>query len=301
MIYYFDENYNFDEEKTLLESSKGKLKSSFRTCVNPENGHMIKVVFDLDPKKVSQIGDHSRQSGRDWEKDFNTKRNIRKNGCNDFSSRGTVKAIVDMDTGEKLKSVKTLGVVGNDGSRFNTSKYSKGSSDERGFGSFSKADREKMASEQNLKNAKDITTFTVGEEETRPSYKSTTNTHSTAALYNNQFNKRGRGAVRKEEQKVLDGAQYRTNNMHINNYINKMENKAKQLEPEVNASNDEDAKEYLNDLYMSIKRLKKKAEEYKDEKYGQVPTDTRYQRTVNSLSGSLSDLQYRLKELKNKK
>ena len=49
MLYYTEETYYELGDEVIMESSKGKLKSSFRTCVNPENGHMIKVVFDLDP------------------------------------------------------------------------------------------------------------------------------------------------------------------------------------------------------------------------------------------------------------
>lgn len=95
-----------DIDNFLLEASHGKLKSSFRRVVNVDNGHIIKIVFDLKSENITQAGPHYNLSPLD------VVSKITKSGHNNFASRGTVKAIVDLDTGKRLNSVTAVGILG---------------------------------------------------------------------------------------------------------------------------------------------------------------------------------------------
>jgi ribosomal protein S18 acetylase RimI-like enzyme len=99
----------YSPKELFEEKSQGKLKSSFRYGINPDNGHRIKVVFDLNPNDVKFIG-HKFDDG-DSTIDTNPDRlkKINKTGNNDFVSSGTVKAIIDEDNGTKLQSVRLIG------------------------------------------------------------------------------------------------------------------------------------------------------------------------------------------------
>ena len=92
----------------FTESSNGKLDFSFRYGINVENGHKIKVVFDLKPESLESMG--SFDGKRDW-REFNIEKikNIRKIGNNNFLSKATVKAIIDEDTGKKMHTVHMIG------------------------------------------------------------------------------------------------------------------------------------------------------------------------------------------------
>jgi hypothetical protein len=89
------------------ETSHGLLKSSFRYGVNIENGHRIKIVFDLDVANIKFTGHDF--GGDATNKTYDANKNISKKGNNDFVSIGTVKAIIDEDTNERLQSVKIVG------------------------------------------------------------------------------------------------------------------------------------------------------------------------------------------------
>lgn len=193
--YYENYRNQMTYDDYFQEKSHGKLNNSFRIAVNPENGHYIKIVFDLNPESILQVGDHAWQNGRDYEKDRKIINNIKNTGNTNFSSMGVIKAIVDLDTKQSLKSVKTVGVIGNDGTRLtvpdqfvddkipNDEKYS--------FSAYPVKTREQIAKHLKI-NAKDAITFTVGQTEHVPSYKSTVMARSIPGLYNNQW-KAGRG------------------------------------------------------------------------------------------------------------
>lgn len=122
------------------ERSHGKLKSSFRIAKDINTGHPVKIVFDLDPESITHIGNEKSKEVREKlrkEEDQNLIKDIPNTGHNDFCSYGTVKAIIDLETKEKLDSVDAYGFVG-------------------------KADNKDSAR-----------TYKVGEKEEIPSYKST--------------------------------------------------------------------------------------------------------------------------------
>ena len=92
------------------ERSHGKLNHSFRYGMNVENGHKIKVVFDLEKKNIVSVGLHDNT--RDFR--LSDKKSIGRvitHGSNDFVSRGIVKAIIDEDTNQRLKKVKMVGLL----------------------------------------------------------------------------------------------------------------------------------------------------------------------------------------------
>ena len=92
----------------FIESSNGKLDFSFRYGINVENGHKIKIVFDLKPESVESMG--SFDGKRDWrESNIENIKNIRKIGNNNFLSKATVKTIIDEDTGKKMHTVHMIG------------------------------------------------------------------------------------------------------------------------------------------------------------------------------------------------
>jgi hypothetical protein len=97
----------------LMERSHRSLNTSYRIVVDDTNGHIIKLIFDLNVDDVDRIGTHMLQRDLDvtQEERDKIKRGIRKTGHNDFSSKGTVRAIIDLDTGKNLKSVKAGGLM----------------------------------------------------------------------------------------------------------------------------------------------------------------------------------------------
>lgn len=108
-VYYMNDIDQFIAEQVFEEKSQGKLKSSFRYGVNPDNGHRIKIVFDLDPKDVKFIGHHFDDKDTTVDKNPDRLKKINRVGNNDFVSAATVKAIIDEDTGSKLQSVRLIG------------------------------------------------------------------------------------------------------------------------------------------------------------------------------------------------
>ena len=51
-----DDYKSFSLDDIFIEKSHGDLKSSFRLGINPDNGHIIKIVFDLNPSDVDVMG-----------------------------------------------------------------------------------------------------------------------------------------------------------------------------------------------------------------------------------------------------
>jgi hypothetical protein len=115
---------------------------------------------------------------------LNLKKNLRKTGHNDFSSTSVIKTIIDMDTNQKLDSVRSIGAV-ND--YLHSPFYNFFSNDERSkllssgvnietseFANVPLKYREKMV-KGNLWNPPTsiISTIKVGDKENSPSYKST--------------------------------------------------------------------------------------------------------------------------------
>lgn len=115
IVDYYELYNNMSYDKFFYERSHGLLKSSFRMGINKENGHIIKLVFDLNPKDITRVGSHDDTNPIPDEEQDGIANNIRKTGFTDFASTGVCKAIVDMDTGKKLQTVKCVGIMnGND-------------------------------------------------------------------------------------------------------------------------------------------------------------------------------------------
>lgn len=92
------------------EGSHGKLKYAFRMGINKDNGHLIDVVFDLKRDNILSIGSHDDTNVvSDADAEEITK-NINKTGYPDFVSAGTVLAIIDRDTKERLNTVAIVGI-----------------------------------------------------------------------------------------------------------------------------------------------------------------------------------------------
>lgn len=281
-------------DEYMDEKSHGALKSSFRMCVNVKNGHILRIVFDLDPNKVSQIGDHTGQDQRDANRDRNIAKNITKTGHNDFSSIGTVKAIIDIDTKEHLKTATTIGIIGNGGTRFKipsdliNSKYG---DESRTFERYPVKVREEIA-RRNTTIPKDAITYTVGESEKAPSYKATMAAFSSAAVYNNQWNK-GRGTY--NPKKNCSSESYRDNS-NIKTHYNKFMTRFAALKKYKGTELDDD----LESLNSKLSRLKQRIDEASGENYGQVASDPRYKKLVNNISDQLNLLEDDAKKLKKK-
>lgn len=292
-IVYKDNYQIIAEYKEFTEKSHSNLKYAFRMAVNPHNGHFIKIIFDLDPDKVLQIGDHTQQSGRNKEKDEETRKNIRKNGSNDFSSIGLVKGIQDLDTKEQLKSVDTLGVIGaSNQTRFSVPEElrDKRLGDEQyNMFSYPVKDREKIIKTLNLDNAKDIIKFTVGEVENVPSYKATLLSKSISGVYHNQFNPKGRGDQSKS--KIYDQSIYAG--------LKSLKSRYKKVH-DVLKDNDyyEDDFDYIEKL---LNKLEEDVDKHSDEKYGQSTMHPRYSRRYSNIDSSISELEVEIKNMKKKK
>lgn len=99
-------NNNLFEEK-----SHGKLKFSYRLAINKENGHIIKIVFNLNSDDITLVGSHDDTHPIPADEQEKIIKNIKKTGFTDFASIGKVLAIVDIDTNEKLQTVKAVGIM----------------------------------------------------------------------------------------------------------------------------------------------------------------------------------------------
>lgn len=143
-----------DTDDYLDEKSHGSLKYSFRLGLNADNGHLIKVVFDLKPEDVTVVGSHDDTNPVDDDKWDSIKKGIRKTGYNDFASIAIVKAIVDMDTHQQLQTVKLSGIL--NGNQQLAEKPLK--------------EREKIVSDSKTYGGIRGTVFTVGEEEPVDTY-----------------------------------------------------------------------------------------------------------------------------------
>lgn len=88
----------FEKCEAIEEASHGKLKFDFRMAYDANNNHRLKIVYGLDGIKVTKTG-HLGQDKDTIEK------TIKKTGQLDHQSYGQkVLAIIDMETGEKLKT-----------------------------------------------------------------------------------------------------------------------------------------------------------------------------------------------------
>ena len=100
----------YSSKDLFEERSRGLLKTSFRYGMNISNGHKIKVIFDLRQDSVVSTGLHDQD--RDHRlTDKQSLRGVLTRGSNDFVSKGTVKAIIDEDTNQRLKTVKMVGAL----------------------------------------------------------------------------------------------------------------------------------------------------------------------------------------------
>lgn len=276
----------------FLEKSHSLLKSSFRIGVNPVNGHIIKIVFDLRPESILQMGDHANRQDRDYDKDNKSMKNIQKTGHTDFSSKGKVKAIVDMDTKESLKAIQVIGVVGSSPGRARMSvpaefQNKKLGEDSDTFTAYPRETREKIAQQLNIPATKGDK-FVVGEVEEIPSYKSTKSVFSTVTLFNNQW-KPGRG---------ID-----TTGMHIKKAILKL---SKEFELQIKNLKTQDKDGKLTDEIDNIVnrfnriygRISDNIKDREGENFGQVTDAPAYRRSYDNLKGLLEELQDIRSELK---
>lgn len=277
--------------KIIFERSHGDLKSSFRIAVNPDNGHYIRIIFDLDPKTVHQMGNHTN-SYRNEE----MIKNIRKTGHTNFSSRGKVIAIVDLDTGKRLNSVKTIGVIG---SNYNTTRFSvpeefydKSLSEDEidTFSAYPVKTRERIAASLKL-DPKDAITYTVGELEPKRSYKSTVASKSINGLFDNQWGK-GRGVISTQIYKSRINS-----DMNIRSAVSNLEKRLNRVETALN----DDHKDDIASMKRRIKKLKDRVELNKDEKFGQSTMDARYHEDYVSAENYLLNLEKEVKKLNNVK
>lgn len=292
---YYELYKNMSYDNFFHERSHGKLKNSFRIGVNPENGHFIKIVFDLDPSSISQVGDHANQDRRNLTRDREIANNITKTGHNDFSSRGMVKAIVDMDTKKNLQSVKTIGVIG---SNSNTTRFtvpdefidpSLGPDESTTFSAYPVSTREKIAKKLKL-NPPDAITFKVGEMEKVPSYKATIAAKSISALYNNQWRKgRGVSSSTKMSQRI-------NSDMDINKAINDIERRYNSVKSLLDMSND-DVKFYVKFFDKSINKIRQVMNSNKGDNFGQTVSDPRYNAIYTRLEEALGELEDMMKHV----
>lgn len=287
----------FDEyisESVFDEASHGSLKHSFRLCVNVENGHMIRVTFDLDPNSVVMAGDHTNQGGKAFDKLEYLKQHITKTGSGDFSSIGTVQGITDLDTGKPLTTVRTCGIIGSDPNsvRFTVPSEYMNQAKDGVFSTLPVAIREKIAASSNIKNSpKGIITFTVGQKETTPSYKSTRALSNTAALFNNQFS--AIKGFHNPDKMELRHNPYAKGNLDIKNNPNytkfsnmSMDKFMQWATPRIakldtyiqtNEKNIPRSKLWaMDDAVESFDRLKKRYEKNKNEKFNQVVSNPSY-------------------------
>ena len=184
------------ESEIFEERSHGNLKHSFRLGANIENGHKIKIVFDLNSRDVDILGNHNLQEYRNKEDDKSVIKNIRKTGHTDFSSKAIVKSIIDMDTNQKLNSVKVAGIIGDTGLAWDIDKkfreefrsYIKNRNDHLLYMEWPVKFREKVAKECKLAPWAKPLTYTVGQEEKDYSYKSTVSAKSIMDLYTGMEN-----------------------------------------------------------------------------------------------------------------
>lgn len=196
--YEFYENNSDDQY--FLERSNGLLNFSFRLGYNVENGHRVKIVFDLKPDDVEIFGSHTKSSlpkklaepdqvvnprtgrtgpniGKAMAKiDDENRKNIKKVGDVDFASSGIVKAIVDLDTKEKLHSVNATGIYTRKAGQLESldelDKIGKNRTFfPNNFADLSRIEREKIASSIG-KNVTSIK-YVVGEKESDITFKTT--------------------------------------------------------------------------------------------------------------------------------
>lgn len=165
------------EEDLFEEKSHGKLKSSFRKGLNIENGHMIKVVFDLNTIEINP------DKITDSEERKSLLNHVQTKGHNNFLGKGVVKAIIDEDTNERLSSVKLIGLWSD--SIFTIPKEIKrGDYNANRLSTYPLETREKITRDQksNIKNSNDIMLIKVGKEIDNPAFMATSNIKSLDAF-----------------------------------------------------------------------------------------------------------------------
>lgn len=109
------------QEAVMVEGSHGKLKYDFRLGWDYDTGHQLKIVYSLDGIDITGVGDfywkysdNNRRNDRSLKLDENqykdyVKNNISKRGNTDHQSKDQkVVAIMDMATGERIKSAKVI-------------------------------------------------------------------------------------------------------------------------------------------------------------------------------------------------
>ena len=255
----------------ISEASHGSLKSAFRMAINIKNGHLIKIIFDLKPEDVKQVGDHANREFRNLKRDEDTIKNINKKGSNDFSSKSMVKSIVDMDTKERLDSVTTIGVIG---SNSNTTRFKvpKEFQDEKlgeertTFYMYPVKVREQIVAKM-TETPKDAITYKVGEVEPVPSYKATKSVHSISTLYHNQW-KKAKGV--------------KSNDVNIEKAVAKIEKEYSVIKPKLNMK-DEDVEFYDNLYHRTLKRIKSTIESNKNENINKTINAAMYVKPYNTL------------------
>lgn len=303
-----DESDEYIEESVFDEASHGSLKHSFRLCANVENGHMIKVTFDLDPNSIVMAGDHTNQGGKAFDKLEYLKQHITKTGSGDFSSIGTVQGITDLDTGKPLTTVRTCGIIGSDPNsvRFTVPSEYMNQTKDGVFSTLPVAIREKIAASSNVKNSpKGITTFTVGQKETTPSYKSTRALSNTAALFNNQFS--AIKGFHNPDKMELRHNPYAKGNLDIKNNSNyikfsnmSMDKFMQWATPRIakldtyiqtNEKNIPRSKLWtMDDAVESFDRLKRRYEKNKNEKFNQVVSNPSYSDMAATVINGISKM-----------
>jgi len=120
------EGFCDEDGNKIFQEARRLLNFSFRHAINVENGHKIKLVFDLKDEDIKFVGVHPDKHmasyatgiiGKEKANELSQQNrkhateNIRKNGHNNFVSSGIVKAIIDVDTNTRLKEVRAVGIV----------------------------------------------------------------------------------------------------------------------------------------------------------------------------------------------
>jgi predicted DNA-binding ArsR family transcriptional regulator len=277
-----------DDDDLFEEKSHSKLSSSFRYCVNIENGHIIKIVFDLKTEDVKQMGGHAKIFRGD---DTDRIKNIRKTGSTDFSAQGTVKAIVDADTGANLRSAETIGLIG---SNWNTTRFGvpedlrdkKYGDEATTFSVYPVKTREIIASRYKGKSFPDKVKFVVGEKSPVPVYQSTLQAFSTAQISENQYIKKMRGYDRNHSNEHIQ-----TTSANLQKTVPDMKSKIESLKktnPNGFQKYEANLEECVDEMEHALRKLTRKSNSSDDQsKWNQNKQSGRYN---PSGSGSLSDI-----------
>lgn len=102
----------------IFEKSHGKLKYDFRLATDIKTGHDLKIVYSLDGSKYEDVyGTHMSQILRQgMTSDQKLAYNRKYGDIDHLSSDQKVLAIIDLNTGQKLKEVDCKGIYGSNNS-----------------------------------------------------------------------------------------------------------------------------------------------------------------------------------------